>query len=88
MTIATTVIELPITLPAMIAEPEMPPALEQALHEFELMAAFRARPPTEQRDYIDWITGTVCVTGQRNSIAVVLDQLAGASATFSPKRTN
>jgi hypothetical protein len=52
------------------------------------MAAFRARPPTEQRDYIDWITGTVCVTGQRDSIAAVLDQLAGASATFSPKRTN
>ena len=34
----------------------MPASVEAALNEHGLMAAYRARPPYEQNDYLGWIS--------------------------------
>jgi len=33
----------------------MPPFVRRALQDEGLMAAYRARPPYQQNDYLDWI---------------------------------
>ena len=53
----------------------MPPFVERALLGGALMAAYRARPPYQQNDYVGWITRAKLDGTRRKRLAQMLAEL-------------
>ena len=54
---------------------EMPDFVRDALIEYDLMAAYRQRPPYQQNDYIGWITRAKRPETQQKRLAQMLQEL-------------
>ncbi|HSM18268.1 MAG TPA: YdeI/OmpD-associated family protein [Gemmatimonadales bacterium] len=54
----------------------MPAAVRQALTRSGLMAAYRARPPYQQNDYIGWIARAKKPETRARRLSQMLDELA------------
>ena len=54
----------------------MPAYVRDALIEADLMAAYRARPPYQQNDYIGWIVRAKRSDTQQKRLAQMLKELA------------
>jgi uncharacterized protein YdeI (YjbR/CyaY-like superfamily) len=54
---------------------EMPDFVREALLEYDLMAAYRQRPPYQQNDYIGWITRAKREETQQKRLAQMLREL-------------
>ena len=54
---------------------EMPAFFRNALNERGLMAAYRARPPYQQNDYIGWIMRAKLETTRQKRLNQMLDEL-------------
>jgi uncharacterized protein YdeI (YjbR/CyaY-like superfamily) len=69
----------------------MPPHIQQALVEFELMDAYRSRPPYQQNDYIGWITRAKKDETREKRLKQMLDELRRGNVymkmAYKPKRT-
>jgi hypothetical protein len=61
----------------------MPLFMRQAIEEFGLAAAYLARPPHQQNEYISWVTGARKEETRRGRLARVLDELSSGE-----RRTN
>lgn len=55
----------------------MPAFVRQALEERGLMAAYRARPPYQQNDYLGWIARAKREATRQQRLAQMLDELDG-----------
>jgi len=53
----------------------MPPFVRDALMERGLMAAYEARPPYHQNDYVGWISRAKRTETQQKRLAQMLDEL-------------
>jgi uncharacterized protein YdeI (YjbR/CyaY-like superfamily) len=53
----------------------IPDFVTAALEEAGLMAAYKARPPYQQNDYIMWITKAKFAGTQQRRVAQMLDEL-------------
>ena len=53
----------------------MPSFISDALAEHGLMAAYRARPPYQQNDYIGWITRAKLPATREKRLQQMLDEL-------------
>ena len=71
---------------------EMPDNVRKALQENGLMAAYRARPPYQQNDYIGWITRAKMKPTQEKRLAQMIDELARGDQymkmSYQAKRAN
>ena len=66
----------------MRVETPLPAAMQQALVDFGLMAAFRASSPALQRDYVRRVQEDTRDAGLRDRIAEILDDLAAAAPAY------
>jgi len=67
----------------------MPAAVRQALTRSGLMAAYRARPPYQQNDYIGWIGRAKKPETRARRLSQMLDELAqGDRYMKMPYRSN
>ena len=57
------------------AKNPMPAFVRNALHERELMEAYRARPPYQQNDYLGWIVRAKRETTKLKRLNQMLDEL-------------
>jgi len=57
------------------AKHEMPGFVRDALNESGLMAAYRARPPYQQNDYLGWIARAKLEATQQKRLQQMLDEL-------------
>jgi uncharacterized protein YdeI (YjbR/CyaY-like superfamily) len=68
----------------------MPANVRRALTEEGLMAAYRARPPYQQNDYLGWIARAKLGTTKAKRLAILLKELAAGDAymnmAWSPRR--
>lgn len=55
----------------------MPDAVREALEAQKLMAAYRARPPYQQNDYLGWIARAKREATRERRLLQMLDELAG-----------
>jgi uncharacterized protein YdeI (YjbR/CyaY-like superfamily) len=53
----------------------MPVYIQEALLAYELMIAYRSRPPYQQNDYIGWITRAKRPETRDKRLAQMLDEL-------------
>jgi uncharacterized protein YdeI (YjbR/CyaY-like superfamily) len=61
----------------------MPDFIRDALHEHELLDAYRTRPPYQQNDYIGWITRAKLETTRQKRLNQMLDELKGGNLYMS-----
>jgi uncharacterized protein YdeI (YjbR/CyaY-like superfamily) len=54
---------------------DMPDFVREALVEYDLMEAYRQRPPYQQNDYISWITRAKREETQQKRLAQMLREL-------------
>lgn len=57
----------------------MPAEIRAALDGHSLMAAYRARPPYQQNDYLGWIGRAKLPATRARRIAQMLDELEGGT---------
>lgn len=55
---------------------QMPGVVRQSLEERGLMAAYEARPPYQQNDYLGWIARAKKPETRRKRVIQMLDELA------------
>lgn len=55
----------------------MPESIRDALNERGLMAAYHARPPYQQNDYLGWIIGAKLEDTKLKRLNQMLDELEG-----------
>lgn len=69
----------------------LPHHIQQALVEFELMDAYRSRPPYQQNDYIGWITRAKKDETREKRLKQMLEELRRGNVymkmTYKPKRS-
>jgi uncharacterized protein YdeI (YjbR/CyaY-like superfamily) len=53
----------------------MPDFIRDALNEYEIMDAYRSRPPYQQNDYIGWITRAKLESTRQKRLNQMLDEL-------------
>ena len=58
----------------------MPPFIEEALTKYNLLTAYRERPPYQQNDYIGWITRAKRPETREKRLNQMLDELKGGSS--------
>jgi uncharacterized protein YdeI (YjbR/CyaY-like superfamily) len=58
----------------------MPRFVREALEREKLMAAYRARPPYQQNDYVGWITRAKREDTVQRRLAQMLDELERGDA--------
>ncbi|HHK41271.1 MAG TPA: hypothetical protein ENJ50_02535 [Planctomycetaceae bacterium] len=63
----------------------MPQFVRDALIEGDLMAAYKARPPYQQNDYIGWIIRAKRSDTQQKRLAQMLRELAGGDRYMNMK---
>lgn len=67
----------------------MPSSVRKALNDRGLMAAYKARPPYQQNDYIGWITRAKLPATREKRLNQMLDELESGGRymkmTYSPK---
>ncbi len=63
----------------------MPRFVRDALVEADLMAAYKARPPYQQNDYIGWIIRAKRPDTQQKRLAQMLRELAGGDRYMNMK---
>ena len=66
--------------------PEVPPALQQALIEFGLMASFKQRASSLQHEYVNTVASAHSAE-KAERIAEVLDELAQTNSLYSFERS-
>jgi uncharacterized protein YdeI (YjbR/CyaY-like superfamily) len=69
----------------------MPHHIRKVLAEFELMDAYRSRPPYQQNDYIGWITRAKKDETREKRLKQMLEELRRGNVymkmAYKPKRT-
>jgi uncharacterized protein YdeI (YjbR/CyaY-like superfamily) len=65
----------------------MPDFIRGALNEYEVMDAYRARPPYQQNDYIGWITRAKREETKQKRLNQMLDELKKGNVYMKMKWT-
>jgi uncharacterized protein YdeI (YjbR/CyaY-like superfamily) len=66
----------------------MPDFIRSALNEYEVMDAYRARPPYQQNDYIGWITRAKREETKQKRLNQMLDELKKGNVYMKMKWTS
>lgn len=68
----------------------MPDYVKKALHDRELMGAYKSRPPYQQNDYIGWINRAKRDTTKQKRLYQMLDELEKGDVymkmNYNPKK--
>jgi uncharacterized protein YdeI (YjbR/CyaY-like superfamily) len=64
----------------------MPEWVRRALHERDLMSAFRARPPYQRNDYLGWIARAKREQTRTSRLNQMLDELNGGRLYMNMRR--